>query len=106
MIFYQWFNWEECIYTLVPVRWQNWAKVLLYIEKHSLLDFYLFQTVSICCHYDFISSAELSPRSHGQDEACEEKNRNFHYDMDVDMSIHNGTGAIQFEMLNLVSYLF
>lgn len=33
-------------------------------------------------------------------------NSNFHYDMDVDMSIHNGTGAIQFEMLNLSSYLF
>lgn len=53
-----------------------------------------------------VSSAELSPRYQGQDEACEEKNGNFHYDMDVDMSIHNGTGAIQFEMLNLVSYLF
>lgn len=50
MILYRWL----IIYTLISVRCQNWAKLLLYMEKHTLLDFYLFQTVSICCHYDFV----------------------------------------------------
>lgn len=49
-------------------------------------------------------SKQFSPRGQRRNEACEEESSN-HYDVDVAVSIHNGTGASQFEILNMVSYL-